>query len=458
MTIRTNLLLALLAAAPFLAKAESVTPSIRFTGAPIDGGHDCSSCHNSFGPAISNTSALTTSISSYNPGVQQIIQVFIQNSTAKRWGFQMTIREVSDQTLSAGLFGQPTGPVQVRCDDGSTKGSAPPCNQLTQFAEHSNAPQTVTGAGFEFDVPWMPPTSDVGALQVYISAVAADGDGSAAGDRVYTFSQTIRSTGACTLGPKPVVRAGVNGASFQSPFSSNAMMTIFGTNLNSTGVMRSVGLGDFVSNAFPTELACVSVEMSGPALPKGPVNVPISYVQSNQINVQAPTFTGTGAVNVVVIVNPGQLSEQRSDPATLTSLQPFAPAFFLFPNSMSIAAEFANSGNLVANPSVVPTGTPAKRGDIISLFGTGFGDTNPSVGAGQLDAGVAGVTSPITVSIGGVTLAPSDVLYAGLSPGSISGLYQFNVRVPMTVQSGDVPVVITIGGVQTQSGATIPVQ
>jgi uncharacterized protein (TIGR03437 family) len=456
--MRINLLLVLLAAIPFLAKAESVTPSIRFTGAPIDGGHDCSSCHNSFGPALSNTSALTTSIGSYNPGVEQIIQVFIQNPTAKLWGFQMTIREVSNQTLSAGVFGQPTGPVQVRCDDGSQFGSTPPCNQLTQFAEHLNAPQTVAGAGFEFDVPWIPPTSDVGALQVYISAVAADGDKTPLGDHVYTYSQTILSTGACTLGPKPVVRAGVNGASFQAPFSSNAMMSIFGTNLNATGVMRSVGLGDFVNNAFPTELACVSVEMSGPALPNGPVLAPITYVQSDQINVQAPEFTGTGTVNVVVIVNPGQSSEQRSDPATLTTLQPFAPAFFLFANSMSIAAEFAGTANLVADPSVIPLATPAHPGDIVTLYGTGFGDTNPSVAAGQLDSGVAGLTNQITVSISGVTLASSDVLYAGLSPGSLSGLYQFNVRVPATVPTGDVPVVITIGGVQTQAGATIPVQ
>jgi uncharacterized protein (TIGR03437 family) len=62
------------------------------------------------------------------------------------------------------------------------------------------------------------------------------------------------------------------------------------------------------------------------------------------------------------------------------------------------------------------------------------------------------------VNIGGVTLPASDVFYAGLSPGSISGLYQFNVRVPTSTALGDVPVTITIGGFQTQAGATIPIQ
>jgi uncharacterized protein (TIGR03437 family) len=75
-----------------------------------------------------------------------------------------------------------------------------------------------------------------------------------------------------------------------------------------------------------------------------------------------------------------------------------------------------------------------------------------------LASGIANLTNPIAVNIGGVTLSSSDVLYAGLSPQSISGLYQINVRIPASTGAGDIPVTITIGGVQTQSGATIPVQ
>jgi uncharacterized protein (TIGR03437 family) len=71
---------------------------------------------------------------------------------------------------------------------------------------------------------------------------------------------------------------------------------------------------------------------------------------------------------------------------------------------------------------------------------------------------MAPLTNPITVQIGSVTLSPSDVLYAGLSPTSISGLYQFNVRIPPSTPSGDIPVTIAIGGFSTQAGATIPVQ
>ena len=58
----------------------------------------------------------------------------------------------------------------------------------------------------------------------------------------------------------------------------------------------------------------------------------------------------------------------------------------------------------------------------------------------------------------GVTLAVGDVLYGGLAPGFISGLYQFNVRLPDAVPDGSQPVVFTTGGQQTQSGTTIAVK
>lgn len=441
---------------PAALLAESVTPSLRFTGAPTDGGQNCSTCHNSFGAANSDArGSVSVDISDYNPGVQQLIHVTVQHPLAARWGFQITIRQVSDETKQAGDFAA-ADPVQVRCDDGSTLGSDAPCVSTREFAEHHNAPRTANGAGFRFDVLWTPPINEVGDLRVYVSAVAADGDNTAAGDRVYTLIKTISAVGACAISKKPTLQKVQNAGSFQNAFSSNAMIAIFGLGFQVPGRTRTVGFGDIVNNSFPTTLACVAVEVTGPGLGQ-PVRLPISYVQQDQINAQAPVFTGTGPVQLTVILNPGQPTELRSDVATLTALQPFAPAFFLFPNSTSIAAQIAGTATIIANPAVVAGGKFAKPGDIVTLYGTGFGATNPAVGTGQLDAGIASLTNSITVTIGSVTLAPSDILYAGLSPGSISGLYQFNVRVPASTPDGDVPVSITIGGVQTQAG-TIPVQ
>jgi uncharacterized protein (TIGR03437 family) len=377
-----------------------------------------------------------------------------QHPQAQRWGFQITIRPVSDETQPAGDFS--AGPsVLVVCDNGSRFGSAPPCNGARDFAEHTDAPRSATGSGFEFDVLWTPPSAEIGDLHVYISAVAADGDSTAAGDHVYTLTRTLSSTGGCSITRRPTLTTAINAGSYQAPFSSNGMIAIKGLGFQSASRTRTVGLGDIVNNSFPTVLSCVSVQVTGPGVPQ-PVLLPISYVQIDQINAQLPTFTGTGPVMLTVIINPGKPNELRSDVATLTALQPFAPAFFVFGTSTSIAAEVAGTSTIIANPSVVPGARPAHPGEIISLFGTGFGNTNPPVPAGQLDSGIASVTTPITVMIGSVTLSASDMLYAGLSPGSISGLYQINVRIPASTPAGDIPVTITIAGAQTQS-ATIPV-
>lgn len=456
--MRRTLFVSLLLAAPAVLLAESARPSIGYTGAPTDhSGQNCSVCHTTYGAANSDaTGSVTADITSYNPGVRQTIHLKVAHPQAQRWGFQITIRSVSDQTQSAGDYSAGIA-VQVVCDNGSRFGSDPPCNAMREFAEHMNAPPTATGAGYEFDVVWSPPASEIGDLEVYISAVAADGDGTPAGDRVYTLTRIISSAGGCSITKKPTLTTAVNAGSFQSAFSSKAMIAIKGLGFQEASRYRTVGLGDISNNAFPTVLSCVSVQVTGPGVPQ-PVLLPISYVQTDQINAQMPTFTGTGPVLLTVIINPSKPNQLQSDVATLNGLQAFAPAFFLFGTSTNIAALVAGTGNIIADQSVVPGATSAQPGQVISLFGTGFGDTSPSVPAGQLDAGIANLTSPVTVMIGNVTLSSSDVLYAGLAPGSISGLYQFNVRVPASTPAGEIPVTITIGGFQTQAGATIPVQ
>jgi uncharacterized protein (TIGR03437 family) len=454
-------LLLLLAVVPAFLLAESKTPSIGYAGAPTDhGGQNCSTCHNTYGPANSDPAgSLKVTVSDYAPTVQQTIHIVVQHPDASRWGFQITIREQSNETLSSGVFGiiDPTT-TQVACDNGTQYGSPPPCNDTIarQFAEHLNAPTGPVGTAYEFNVTWMPPSQEIGRLEVYVAAVAANDDGTPYGDRVYTYTQTLNNIGGCDLITAPVLQTVTNGASFQPQFSSNEMVTIWGSGFQTSGRSRSAGLGDFVNGAFPTELGCVGVQVTGPGLAQ-PVSLPIVFVDPTQINAQMPEFVGTGPVGVTVILNPGGVNAVPSGMGTVNSLQAFAPAFFLFPNSTSIAAEEALTGSIVANPNIVAGAAPAKPGDIVSLFGTGFGGTDPATVAGQIPSVMATLTNPVTVQIGGVTLASSDVQYAGLSPGSISGLYQFNVVIPASTPNGDIPVTISIGGVQTPS-ATIPVQ
>jgi uncharacterized protein (TIGR03437 family) len=453
----------LLAVMPLCLFAESKTPSLGYTGAPADhGGQNCSTCHNSYGAANSDTTgSLEVSVSDYVPTEVQTIRIIVKHPQASRWGFQITIREQSDETLSSGVFSVSNAAnTQVACDNGTQYGSAAPCDGtiLRQFAEHLNAPVGPAGSTYEFDVNWTPPSQEVGRLHVYVAAVAANDDGKPTGDRVYTAVKTLNNAGGCDFTKAPILQTILNGASFQSAFSSKGMITIYGSGFQTSGRMRGAGLGDFVNGAFPTELGCVGVQITGPGLAQ-PVYLPLVFVGPTQINAQMPEFVGTGPVGVTVIMNPGEVNSFPSAMGTFTSLQAFAPAFFLYYGTTSIAAEDVTSGTIVAHPAVVPGAAPAKPGDIVSLFGTGFGDTSPSFGPGELASGTPTLNpaNPITVTIGTTTLAASDVLYAGLSPGSISGLYQFNVRVPASTPNGDIPVSIKIGGFQTPT-ATIAVQ
>ena len=98
--------------------------------------------------------------------------------------------------------------------------------------------------------------------------------------------------------------------------------------------------------------------------------------------------------------------------------------------------------------SLGPTGTSlgyptvaAKAGDVVELFGTGFGPTNPAVLAGQAFSGAAPTTNPVTLRINNVSVTPG---FTGLSG---AGLYQINLTVPAGLGTGDVTLQAKVGGV-----------
>ena len=90
-------LIALALAAPITLLAFSTGPPVRRTGAPIDGGLNCSVCHFTFAPANSDSrGSVAIAAASYSPGVMQTITVTVMHPEAIRWGFQITARAISD--------------------------------------------------------------------------------------------------------------------------------------------------------------------------------------------------------------------------------------------------------------------------------------------------------------------------------------------------------------------------
>jgi uncharacterized protein (TIGR03437 family) len=282
----------------------------------------------------------------------------------------------------------------------------------------------------------------------YAAGNAANGDGTNNGDRIYTTSRRISAP--CGLTLKPSISKLSNGASFGPEWNAAAMISIFGSNFAGPGQQRVVTSADIVGSKFPQTLNCLAVTVNGQ-------NAPLAYVQGDQINVQAPKLAGVGAATIVVIANPGAANELRSDPMTINTQQAFAPAFFTF-NGKSIAATSGDGTKIVANASVVAGAVPAKPGDVVVLYSTGLGPTTPDINPGDIPAGAAPVAGSVSLMVGGISIPASDLLYAGVSPGSICGLQQINVRLPASLPDGDVPVVLAIGGSSSPAGTTIAVQ
>jgi uncharacterized protein (TIGR03437 family) len=94
----------------------------------------------------------------------------------------------------------------------------------------------------------------------------------------------------------------------------------------------------------------------------------------------------------------------------------------------------------------------AKAGDVVELFGVGFGPTSPSVAPGAVFSGSAATTNAVNLGINNVSVTPS---FAGLSG---AGLYQINLTVPAGLGTGDVALVATVGGVSTQPNVVISLQ
>jgi hypothetical protein len=92
---------------------------------------------------------------------------------------------------------------------------------------------------------------------------------------------------------------------------------------------------------------------------------------------------------------------------------------------------------------LVTVAKPAKAGEILSVFATGLGPTNPGVEFGQpFPAGPPQtVKSAVEVRING---SPAEVLYAGGYPGVIDG-YQVNFRVPAGTTPGTATLGLTAG-------------
>lgn len=427
-----------------------------YTGDPADNqGATCTHCHS--GPPVNTVGRLTLFVSNYSPGVQQDISVHIDDNQGLAFAFQLTAR-LSNGAQAGSFTSTPTS--QVYCAN-ALKGPCP--DGTVEYVTNTGSAPISPGHG-QFVVSWTPPGRDLGpqAVTFYVAAIAGTGDVSTASGHAFAATMPV-SAAPCSLTGKPAFNgrgAVVDAAASRTTLASYGLFAINGSGFFAPGAPGySATLNDLDSHGnWPTELGCVSVTVNGTA-------APIYYVSELQIRAQSISFPGSEGANVQVILNPGAPNEIKG-PVFTASAAPVAPTLFTFgaTGTGSAAAFDATKNADLADTSVIPSGVSASPGDLIELFGTGFGalSGNPAYVPGQFALTLIPVSNPVSVMIGNVNIPARNILYAGLAPdptrrSNAPGLYTIVIRVP-PLPSGDQRVTVTVGSAPTQGPVTIPIK
>jgi uncharacterized protein (TIGR03437 family) len=302
------------------------------------------------------------------------------------------------------------------------------------------------------------PTTSAGIAQVQVTL------GNTVGPVVINVTtdgvplQTVTMTVIGASIPLPQISdAAVVGAGLSVPpvraLSTGGIMTAFGSNFGVGATFRKVGNADLVNGKVPTNFAGICVDVAG-------ARSPVFGASDTQVNFQAPAGL-SGNVAVKVISGCGTATEKTSNAVTVAA-QSASPEFFYFAASATgknpVAATDTITGALRASPTLFPSSgiTAAKPGSYVTVYATGFGDTDPSFTPGDFPSGIGRAKGTVRVLLDGTALPAENVLYAGVTPNS-PGLYQLNIQLPANTPAGDLTLVIEIGGVQSPGGAFLTV-
>ncbi len=273
-----------------------------------------------------------------------------------------------------------------------------------------------------------------------------------------TFALTV--TAAQPTTPVPTINTnGVQGSGFSTPpvmaLSTGGIATVKGANFGGSAAFTNIGAADLVNSQVPVNYHAICVTVGG-------TRAPITGASSAQVNFITPVVTGTTAA-VVVIAGCDTATPLQSAPVNIP-IQTATPEFFYFANNPNgqnpVAAADSITGAYLVSSTLYPGAgfIPAKPGELVTVYGTGFGPTNPPVAPGVFFEQQASVPpGTATVTLNGNTLPAANVTYVGLTPGS-PGLYQLNITLPPDTPNGDLPLVIAIGGLSSSPGAYLTVQ
>jgi uncharacterized protein (TIGR03437 family) len=219
------------------------------------------------------------------------------------------------------------------------------------------------------------------------------------------------------------------------------LLTLFGEHLSGSVITQTPG-------HFATTLDGISVAING-------IASPLLYIGPQQIDLQAPfEIAGAAQADIAFAATQLNLSDSRTLPIVASN-----PVAFL-DTATQLSSLVGCQFGVLYNGGPMPLafnsdGTrnsctnPAAPGSVVSIFLAGLGMTSPTPVTGAITSNPgAPLNLPITFA-GGL---PATVVSAAAVPGSISGVWQVNIRVP-TNETGAVPMSLSVGGVPVRDAS-----
>jgi uncharacterized protein (TIGR03437 family) len=229
----------------------------------------------------------------------------------------------------------------------------------------------------------------------------------------------------------------VNAADNQSGvLAANTLGTIYGANLAYS--TAAITPGDIQGGILPIVLGASETEVFVNHYPAD-----LYYVSPIQINFLVPPNMTAGAAVVQVTI------DGLAGPAISLTLAAAAPGLFQLDLQNAVATE--------VDGTVLTPASPARPGDIVSLYATGLGPVTPPAIYGELPAAAAPLIAGANLSIllDGVAVPPGAIDYAGVAPG-FAGLYQINLTLPASTGSNP-EIRLKIDGATSIPGVHLPV-
>jgi uncharacterized protein (TIGR03437 family) len=326
---------------------------------------------------------------------------------------------VPAQTGLASNFAQPTSwptPLTIKLLDDCANGV--PNGQVIATFTNGDPPlvlQAVDTVSGTYSGTWTPHAT---APQVTIAARAtAKGFAPA----TLTISGQVTPNVAPVLSPNGTVNIFVPVAG--SPLAPGMIVQIYGLNL--------------AAQALPSSTVPLTTSLGNTSVLIGGVQAPLYYVGPNQINAQVPFELTPGKPYQVLIDANGALSTPSG-----IQVGPDAPGIAAFASGQIIAQH--------ANGAVVSDANPAAPGEYVVFYVAGMGLTTQTVGSGQPSPSnpAAATLDQPTLTLNGQSIPASAIYFAGLTPTFV-GLYQVNFQIPLNTPNGDLQLVVTQSGGQS---------